>query len=114
MDAAKQILKYVNSTLDIGLLYKKDTDFLLHGFSFSDADFDDGQLLVIFSYVDLLVFHAAARNKTLSPCQLLKQNTMLPLLLLRSVFGYVFSSGTSIVLLCSLLIFLEITKVLSK
>ena len=45
---------YVNSTVDLSLQYKRDTKFLLHGFT--DADFDgdlDDQISIlgyVFSY----------------------------------------------------------------
>ncbi|XP_047320501.1 uncharacterized mitochondrial protein AtMg00810-like [Impatiens glandulifera] len=37
LEEAKKILKYINTSLDIGLLYKKDAKFVLQGFE--DADF---------------------------------------------------------------------------
>jgi hypothetical protein len=43
LDAAKRILKYVSSTLDLGLFYKKDSEFVLHGYTDADmgGDLDD-------------------------------------------------------------------------
>lgn len=37
LEEAKKILKYVNTTLDVGLFYKKNAEFSLQGFA--DADF---------------------------------------------------------------------------
>lgn len=37
LDAAKRILKYVYATLDMGLMFKKDVDLKLYGFT--DANF---------------------------------------------------------------------------
>ncbi|XP_077246123.1 secreted RxLR effector protein 161-like [Tasmannia lanceolata] len=43
LEAAKRILKYVNSTLDFGLLYRRGVDFVLNGFTDADygGDLDD-------------------------------------------------------------------------
>ncbi|KAJ3679560.1 hypothetical protein LUZ60_017571 [Juncus effusus] len=43
LDAAKRILKYVSSTLDLGLFYKKGSEFVLHGYTDADmgGDLDD-------------------------------------------------------------------------
>ncbi|XP_047342762.1 uncharacterized mitochondrial protein AtMg00810-like [Impatiens glandulifera] len=37
LEEAKKILKYINTSLDIGLLYEKDAKFVLQGYA--DADF---------------------------------------------------------------------------
>ena len=43
LDAAKHILKYVLSTLEMGLMFKKEVGFSLHGYADADfgGDFDD-------------------------------------------------------------------------
>ncbi|XP_043720816.1 uncharacterized mitochondrial protein AtMg00810-like [Telopea speciosissima] len=64
LDAVKQILKYVNTTCDMGILYNKGTVFLYLGL---DADFggdlDDRRSTGMCSFVAQDVFHGAAKAR---------------------------------------------------
>lgn len=53
IDAAKRILKYMNSMLDLGLFYKKDIYLKLHGYVDADLEGDLDNHRSTSSYVPL-------------------------------------------------------------
>ena len=50
-DAAKQILRYVNFTLDLGLLCERDTKFVLYDFIGDDFNGDSNDRRSTWGYV---------------------------------------------------------------
>ncbi|XP_047340070.1 uncharacterized mitochondrial protein AtMg00810-like [Impatiens glandulifera] len=71
LEDAKKILKYINTSLDIGLLYEKDAKFVLQGFADSDfaGDRDDRSFTYeFFFFVETLAYLGVAGNKDRYHC----------------------------------------------
>ena len=71
VEAVKRILKYVNSTLNLRLFYKKDIHLELHGYANADLGGDLDNCRSTFGYrffflMILLASHGAARNNNWS------------------------------------------------
>lgn len=75
LDAAKRVLRYIKGSLAYGLMYKKESDFVLRGFTDADwaGDAVDCRLTIALVLVQQL-FHGAVKNNLLLLYQVLKQN----------------------------------------
>ncbi|KAG6523739.1 hypothetical protein ZIOFF_013617 [Zingiber officinale] len=110
-EEAKKILKYVNSTLNLGLFCKKGVEFSLQGFAGVDFGGDLDNRRSIFGFVFMcgttsISWCTKSKARYLYPR--LKQNTKHMLMPLKSVYGFVDSLKIFTYPLINLFLFMEI------
>ncbi|KAG6527579.1 hypothetical protein ZIOFF_009691 [Zingiber officinale] len=110
-EEAKKILKYVNSTLNLGLFCKKGVEFSLQGFAGADfgGDLDDRRSISGFVFMcgtTSISWCTKSKARYLYPR--LKQNTKHMLMPLKSVYGFVDSLKICTYPLINLFLFMEI------
>ena len=112
LEEAKKILKYVNTTLDVGLFYKKNAGFSLRGFADSDfaGDLDDRRSTSGFVFLcgTASMSWCSKKNKARCHCRQPKRSTKHPLMQLKNVSGFADSSRICICLSINRFPFMEI------
>lgn len=91
LEAAKEILKYINCMVDMELLYRSGANFSLLGYTDADLEGDLNDRRSMSGYVFLCGGSGmpwCTKNKTQFLSQRLRQRVRLPLLQLKIVFAF--------------------------